>query len=98
DRLAAVGTALWTTRPPGPRGTPARPGRVAAARRFFAGAVVDRLRVRPRRPDHRVRPPRAHVQAAHAQAARPGAAQGRPARPGTARAAGGGGQVAPGRR
>ena len=38
-------------------------------------------RVRPRRPDHRVRPPGAVLQAADPDAARPGAAQGAAARP-----------------
>ena len=42
-------------------------------------------RLRPRRADHRLRPARAVLQAADADAARPGAAQGAAARPASAR-------------
>ena len=49
----------------------------AEARRRAGRARLDRLRARPRRADHRLRPPGAVVQAAHADAARPRAAQAR---------------------
>ena len=49
------------------------------ARRRRAG--LDRLGAGPGRPDHRLRPPGADLQAAHADAARPGPAQGPAAAP-----------------
>ena len=64
------------------RGRPGRrrpaPGAlvVAQARRQPGRAGLGRLRARPRRADDRVRPPRADVQAAHPDAARPRAAAG----------------------
>ena len=71
---------------------------LAAARRQRGRAGLDRRHPRPGRPDHRLRPAGADVQAAHADAARPGAAEGAAARPGAAGADRHRRQVAPGRR
>ena len=71
---------------------------LAAARRQPRRAGLGRRRARPGRADHRLRPPRAHLQAADPDAARPRPAQGAAARPGAPGAAGDRGQVAPRRR
>ena len=81
---------LWelrddAARPAGRRGAPPGARGVAAARRVRAGAGLDRPRLRPGRADRRLRPPRAHLQAAHADAARPGPAARPAARPAPAR-------------
>ena len=57
----------------------------ALPRRDRGRGRLDRDGVRPRRPHHRLRPPRALLQAADADAARPGAAQGAAAGPRAAR-------------
>ncbi len=59
-------------------------GLLAAARRFGRRAVLDRERAGRERPDHRVRPPGAVVQAADAHAAGSRPADGTAARPGAA--------------
>ena len=71
---------------------------VEEARRGAGRAGLDRHGARPRRADHRLRPPRAVVQAAHADAARPDAPQGAAAPPRAADPAGHRRQVAPRRR
>ena len=63
-----------------------------------ARAGLDRVRLRPGRADHRLRPPRAHLQAADADAARPGPAARHAARPAPAGAARRRRQEPPGRR
>ena len=80
--------------------TPAAGCARSAAKRGFAPAELDldRQRPRPRRADHRLRAPRADVQAAHADAARPGPPQEAAARPRAPDPAGHRRQGAPGRR
>ncbi len=81
------------------RGGPApHPAVVARARGVAGRAGLDRRDPRPRRAHHRVRPPRAHLQAAHPDAARPRAPEEAAAAPDPAGAAGHRGQVAPRRR
>ena len=79
-------------------GPPPHPPVLARARRVAGRARLDRRDPRPRRAHHRLRPPGAHLQAAHPDAARPRAAQEAAAAPDAADPARHRRQVAPGRR
>ena len=79
----------------GHRGAGAAAGLLAATRRRQGRAGLDRRGARPGRPDHRLRPARPVVQAADADAARPGPADGPAAAPRAADPDRGGGQGAP---
>ena len=78
-RCAARCAAGWST-----RCAAASAASWLHARRHRGRARLDRRRLRPRRPHHRLRPAGPVLQAADADAARPGAAQGAAARPGAA--------------
>ena len=80
------------------RGPPPRAVLVEEARREPGRARLGRRHPRPGRADHRLRPPRPDLQAAHPHAARPRAAQAPAARPGAADPARHRRQVPPGRR
>ena len=87
SRDASCGAARRAARAAGRRGAPPGAGGVAAARRLDGRAGLDRARVRPGRAHRRLRPPRADLQAAHADAARPGPAARAAAGPAAAGAA-----------
>ncbi len=97
-RRVAVGDPLHPAGTARRRGAAEAAGRLAAPGSVRTGTGLDRVGVRPGRPHHRLRPPRPHLQAADADAARPGPAAVHPARPGPAGAARGGRQVPPRRR
>ena len=82
---AAVGAAADPARPAGDDGPRGGPAVLAAARQLDRRAGLDRVDPRPGHPDHRLRPPGVHLQAADPDAARPRPAQGDPARPATGR-------------
>ena len=94
----AVGDQAAAARPAGGR-DPAQAARLlAAARRVRGRTHLDRRRPRRERAHDRVRPAGALLQAADADAERPGDARPAAERPGPAGADRGGGQGAPGRR
>ena len=92
------GVAAHAARPAGRRGALAAAGVLAAARRQRRRAGLGRRGPRPRRAHHRLRPPGAVLQAADADAARPGAAEVAAAAPDPAGADRRRRQGAPGRR
>ena len=77
----AVGDPPPAAGPAGGPGAGAAPGILAAARRVRCRAGLGPGRARPQRADHRLRPPGSLLQAADADAARPGAPARAPARP-----------------
>jgi hypothetical protein len=94
----AVGDPWHAAPPPGRRGAGAAARVLAAARRVRGRAGLDPPRPGRERADHRLRPPGAVLQAAHPDAARPGAADVAAAGPAATGAAGDRGQGASRRR